>query len=150
MLIINKNILEEISNLAQKYRQKWKLDLCESEDIEEYGENEFIGGKAEAYEECLDIIKNQLLSNQLLSMDTITRELENIAQIFTTHEGIGINYSDIYFWKDNATQAEIDKMSFNIIKVIDGEFDFDDEEIYLIAKSIVEKIKAISQSSKKR
>jgi len=64
MSVISKDILKEISSLAKKYRQEWKLDLCESEDIEEYGENEFIGGKAEAYEECLDMIKNKLLSNQ--------------------------------------------------------------------------------------
>ncbi len=53
--IEQKNILEKISNLAVEYKKNWKKDLCESEDIEEYGQNEFIGGKAEAYEECLKL-----------------------------------------------------------------------------------------------
>jgi len=59
--IENTSVLCEISSLAIKYRKKWKKDLCESEDIEEYGENEFIGGKAEAFEECLQIIEKHLL-----------------------------------------------------------------------------------------
>lgn len=47
----------QISTLAKDYRKEWKEELWESEKIEEYGLNEFIGGKAEAYEDCLDIIK---------------------------------------------------------------------------------------------
>lgn len=47
----------QISILAKKYRKEWKEELWESEKIEEYGLNEFVGGKAEAYEDCLDIIK---------------------------------------------------------------------------------------------
>ena len=48
---------KEITALAKNYRDDWKEDLWESENIEEYGLNEFIGGKAHAYEECLDLIK---------------------------------------------------------------------------------------------
>lgn len=51
--IEQENIVEKISNLAVEYRKGWNKNLCESEDIEEYGLNEFIGGKADAYEECL-------------------------------------------------------------------------------------------------
>lgn len=47
----------QILTLAKNYRKEWKEELWESEKIEEYGFNEFIGGKAEAYEDCLDIIK---------------------------------------------------------------------------------------------
>ncbi|MCF6309929.1 MAG: hypothetical protein L3J19_05580 [Sulfurimonas sp.] len=54
--IEQENIVEKISNLAVEYRKSWKKDLWESEDIEEYGLNEFIGGKAEAYEECLKLL----------------------------------------------------------------------------------------------
>ena len=32
-------------------------EMCESEDIEKYGLNEFVGGKADAYEDCLDYLK---------------------------------------------------------------------------------------------
>ena len=48
---------KEIATLAKNYRADWKEDLWESERIEEYGLNEFIGGKADAYEDCLDLIK---------------------------------------------------------------------------------------------
>jgi len=66
MKITRNKVLDKISALAIKYRKKWKEDLCESENIEEYGKNEFIGGKAEAYEECIQIIEEHLLTNQLL------------------------------------------------------------------------------------
>lgn len=48
---------KEIAILAKKHRAGWKGDLWESEKIEEYGLNEFMGGKADAYEDCLDLIK---------------------------------------------------------------------------------------------
>ncbi|MFA6974120.1 MAG: hypothetical protein WC238_05285 [Parcubacteria group bacterium] len=52
------NLLEdEIGDLAKNYRKDWKEELWESENSEEFGFNEFIGGKAEAYEDCLEIIK---------------------------------------------------------------------------------------------
>jgi len=53
--IKEEDIVEKISNLATEYRKSWKKDLCKSEHIEEYGLNEFIGGNAEAYEECLKL-----------------------------------------------------------------------------------------------
>lgn len=56
---ITENSLErKIEKLAKKYREEWKEELWESENIEEFGLNEFIGGKAEGCEECLDLIKN--------------------------------------------------------------------------------------------
>jgi hypothetical protein len=48
---------KHIAELAKNYRKEWKEKLCESEDTEEFGLNEFIGGKAEAYEDCLEIIQ---------------------------------------------------------------------------------------------
>jgi hypothetical protein len=54
--IINDDVIVKITQLALEYRKEWKEDLWESEKIEEYGLNEFIGGKAEAYEECLEIL----------------------------------------------------------------------------------------------
>lgn len=51
--LLEKNIAE----LSKNYRAEWKEELWESEKIEEYGLNEFIGGKAEGYEDCLDLIK---------------------------------------------------------------------------------------------
>ena len=44
--------------MAKNYRTNWKEKLWESENIEEYGLNEFIGGKAEAYEDCLALLQN--------------------------------------------------------------------------------------------
>lgn len=55
-----KLLKKEISVLAKNYRADWKEELWESEKIEEYGFNEFIGGKADAYEDCLDLIKKYI------------------------------------------------------------------------------------------
>lgn len=56
-----KNILkkfeESIIMLAKENRSLWKREMCESEDIEKYGLNEFVGGKADAYKDCLDLLK---------------------------------------------------------------------------------------------
>ena len=60
------DILNKISNLAIEYRKSWKENLCESESIEEYGLNEFIGGKADAYEDCVQIIEKHLFSNSAI------------------------------------------------------------------------------------
>jgi len=51
---------KEISKLSKNYRVDWKEELWESEKIEEYGLNEFIGGKADAYEDCLGLIKKYI------------------------------------------------------------------------------------------
>ncbi len=58
--IINEDVISIIENSAKGYRELWKLDLCESAKIEEYGLNEFFGGKAEGFEESLDILKKGL------------------------------------------------------------------------------------------
>lgn len=55
--ITNKSLENQIATLAKKYRKEWKKELWESEDIEEFGRNEFINGKAEGCEECLNYIK---------------------------------------------------------------------------------------------
>lgn len=55
--ITSQSLEKYIFDLAKNCRSKWKSQLCESEKIEEYGLNEFIGGKADAYEECLYLIK---------------------------------------------------------------------------------------------
>jgi hypothetical protein len=56
--ITNKSLEKNIAALARNYRKEWKEKLWESEKIEEFGLNEFIGGKVDAYEDCLEIIKN--------------------------------------------------------------------------------------------
>ncbi len=61
-----------ISIKAKENRSLWKREMCESEDIEKYGLNEFVGGKADAYEDCLDEIKrlnSQQLSEGLSTMN---------------------------------------------------------------------------------
>lgn len=55
--ITQENNINKIESLAKKYRAEWKEELWESENIEKYGFNEFVGGKAEAFEECLNILK---------------------------------------------------------------------------------------------
>ena len=63
MPIVNSDTLTQsnahklISNLAKEYRASWKFKLCESTNIEEYGFNEYLGGKAEGFEEALAILE---------------------------------------------------------------------------------------------
>jgi len=47
----------ELEALANEWRQRWKEELWESTDIEEFGQNEYFGGKAEGFEESLEIIR---------------------------------------------------------------------------------------------
>jgi hypothetical protein len=47
----------QIAKLAKEYRASWNLQLCESVDIDAYGYNEFLGGKAEGLEEALAILE---------------------------------------------------------------------------------------------
>lgn len=56
--ITNRFLENDVKKLAKEYRKKWKEEMWESEDIEKFGLNEFIGGKAEAFEECLEIMEN--------------------------------------------------------------------------------------------
>ena len=55
--ILDENVKKKISTLAKEYRKTWKESLCESSDIEEFGLNEYNGGKADAYEDCLRILQ---------------------------------------------------------------------------------------------
>ena len=55
--ITGKSLEKVLEALAKNYRKKWREELWESEDIERFGLNEFIGGKAEGFEESLNIIK---------------------------------------------------------------------------------------------
>jgi hypothetical protein len=60
---MNKKLLKlkkNLETLGINYRKQWKEKLTESEDIEEYGLNEFIGGKAEGYEEALELLNEYL------------------------------------------------------------------------------------------
>jgi len=56
--ITNQSLENHIAELAQSYRKEWKEILPESAKIKEYGFNEFIDGKAEAYEDCLEAMKD--------------------------------------------------------------------------------------------
>lgn len=56
--------IQRIYNLATEYKKEWKEDLWESSNIEEYGLNEFIGGKAEAYEDCYEILTGKKLTDK--------------------------------------------------------------------------------------
>ena len=47
---------ETIEALAKEYRKEWKEEFWESDNIEEFGLNEFLGGKAEGFEEALEIL----------------------------------------------------------------------------------------------
>lgn len=58
--IVYADALKQIETAAKEYRNLWKRDICESVKIEEYGFNEFIGGKAEGFEESLEILKEYL------------------------------------------------------------------------------------------
>jgi len=55
--ITNKSLENHIAKLAKNYRKEWNEKLWESAKIEEYDLNEFINGKADAFEDCLYLIK---------------------------------------------------------------------------------------------
>lgn len=57
-MITIKSVRSDISELVKNYREAWKVESWESDDIEGYGFNEFIRGKAEAYEDCLRIMRD--------------------------------------------------------------------------------------------
>ena len=46
-----------ISGLARKYRKNWRGDMWLAHKTVDYGDNEFFDGSAEAYENCLKLIK---------------------------------------------------------------------------------------------
>lgn len=56
-IITGHSLEQHVYTLANNYRKQWREALCKSEKIEEYGLNEFIGGKADAYEDCLFLIR---------------------------------------------------------------------------------------------
>jgi hypothetical protein len=55
--ITKESLNDEIRTLAKQYRKLYKKQLCESEKIEEYWENEFFWWKAEAYEDVLGLFE---------------------------------------------------------------------------------------------
>ena len=55
--ITNKSLENHIAKLAKNYRKEWNEKLWESAKIEEYDLNEFINGKADAFEDCLHLIR---------------------------------------------------------------------------------------------
>ena len=55
--ITNESLEKHIAILAKNYRNEWNKNLSGSAKIEDYGLNEFIGGKADAFEDCLFLIK---------------------------------------------------------------------------------------------
>jgi len=58
--IIGNSIETKILENAKNYRKLWKEELWESTNIEEFGQNEFFGGKAEGFEESLEIVRKYL------------------------------------------------------------------------------------------
>lgn len=58
--IVYADAIGKIETLAKEYRNLWKREACESIEIEEYGLNEFFGGKAEGFEESLEILKEYI------------------------------------------------------------------------------------------
>lgn len=56
-LITKQSLESHIGILAENYRKQYQGELSESEKIEAYGLNEFIGGKADAYEDCLYLVR---------------------------------------------------------------------------------------------
>jgi len=56
-VIIRDSLEQKITEYALEYRSVWSIDKCDSEDDLEYGFNEFLGGKAEGFEESRRIIR---------------------------------------------------------------------------------------------
>ena len=61
--IVHNDVMNKIELAAKEYRTLWKKDACESVKIEEYGFNEFLGGKAEGFEESLEILKGHFFKD---------------------------------------------------------------------------------------
>lgn len=55
--ITGETLFKEIELLSNNYHNYCKRKIRVEEKTEEYGLNEFINGKAEAYKECLDLIE---------------------------------------------------------------------------------------------
>ncbi len=59
--ITKKSLEKTIYKLSKMCKEYSKKDMWLTHKVADYGDNEFIAGKAEAYEDCLDLIKkNQL------------------------------------------------------------------------------------------
>ena len=58
--IVYPDVISQIETATKEYRNLWKREICESVNIEEYGTNEFFGGKAEGFEESLEILKKHM------------------------------------------------------------------------------------------
>jgi hypothetical protein len=52
------SITAELQHWAQEYRALWKAEFRDNDSIEEFGLNEFFGGKAEGFEEAVEIVLN--------------------------------------------------------------------------------------------
>ena len=55
--ITNKSLENHITKLAKNYRNEWNEKLWEAGKSEDFGLNEFINGKADAFEDCLYLIR---------------------------------------------------------------------------------------------
>ena len=55
--ITGDSVESRIATLAKNYKAESRKKIWAGEKIEIYGLNEFISGKAEAYAECLEIVK---------------------------------------------------------------------------------------------
>jgi len=73
--IVGNLIEQELEVLAKKYRAQWTESVCETEDIEKFGLNEFIGGKAEGYEDALDIVRKHKLKEPV-DIDLLNTDLQ--------------------------------------------------------------------------
>ncbi|MDD2383567.1 MAG: hypothetical protein PHN18_05210 [Sulfurospirillaceae bacterium] len=62
--IVGASIENQIQARAKEWRVRWKEELWESTNIEEFGQNEYFGGKAEGFEEALEIVQNTMESTR--------------------------------------------------------------------------------------
>jgi len=56
-VILTRELYNTIDASANRYRKLYKEDICTSGDIEAYGENEFNGGMAEAFEKSRALLE---------------------------------------------------------------------------------------------
>ena len=56
--ITNESLEKEISGLAKECKRYSSKDMWLTHKVADYGENEFFAGKAEAYEDCLKLMKS--------------------------------------------------------------------------------------------
>jgi type I restriction-modification system DNA methylase subunit len=59
------SLLERLSELENEHRSEYNEEAWETATMEDYGLSEFYLGKAEAFSDCIELIKKYSINSQL-------------------------------------------------------------------------------------